>query len=112
MERESKIVFTAEFDALVEELLFVLYEDEYFGFIEDAAKYVSKIYDFIEQKITTYPTKNTPPKLIQHGEKYLVYKANNQTSWYIFFSQIEQTYFIKFITNNHTDLAAQLNIDY
>ena len=112
MARESKIIFTAEFDKIIEELLFILYEEEYFGFIHDAQKYVSKIYNFIEEKIETYPIKNTPPELIHHGEKYIRYKANEHTTWYIFFSQTKQYYFVKFITNSHSSLVAKLNIDY
>ncbi|MDE1193483.1 MAG: hypothetical protein PW786_15255 [Arachidicoccus sp.] len=90
----------------------VLFEKEYFGFIESAEEYVWKIRDFIEENISTYPTKKTPFGLLQYGEKYLTYKANQSTTWYIFFSKIEETFFVKFITNNHTSLSAELNIDY
>ncbi|MGC4128298.1 MAG: hypothetical protein QM564_01780 [Bergeyella sp.] len=80
------------------------------GFIEDAQKYVNKIYDFVEQKITIYPAKDTPEELAHYGEKYLIYFANNHTSWYIFFSQIQNVYFVKFITNNHTEIIKNFNL--
>lgn len=109
---EKIIIYLPEVKIYFNHLMDVLFENEYFGFMDSAEEYVLNIRYFIENNIGTYSTKNTPAELIQHGEKYLVYKANNQTSWYIFFSQIEQTYFIKFIANNHSNLAARLNIDY
>ena len=32
---------------------------------------------------------------------YITYQRNSNTTWYIFFSVIGDTYFIKYITNNH-----------
>lgn len=40
----------------------------------------------------------------------MLYKANNHTSWYIFFDQSEHKYLIKFITNNHTDFIQNFNL--
>src|SRR5690606_35191368 len=108
--QKSTIIFTPEFIEKTDNLAFVMFLEEYFGFLEDAEKYVDKIYDYIEDSIFTYPAKNTPEDLAQHGEKYLLYKANNNTTWYIFFSQIENHYIIKFITNNHTDFTSRFNL--
>lgn len=114
MGRENKqkgtIIFTPEFIEITDNLAFIMFLEEYFGFLEDAEKYVDKIYDYIEESIFTYPAKNTPQNLIQYGEKYLIYKANNNTIWYIFFSQTENDYIVKFITNNHTDFITRFNL--
>ncbi|ANI88054.1 hypothetical protein A9P82_01185 [Arachidicoccus ginsenosidimutans] len=109
---EKIIIYLPEVRIYFNDLMDVLFKQEYFGFMDSAEEYVLKIKSFIEENIATFPAKNTPVELQQYGEKYLTYKANEHTSWYIFFSQIEQNYFIKFITNNHTSLAAKLNIDY
>jgi len=108
---ERIIIYSPEVKRYLKQLVHTLFKNDYFGFRKDAKNYVGRITEFIEQKIETYPTKNTPPELIQHGEKYIRYKANEHTTWYIFFSQTKQTYFVKFITNSHSSLVAKLNID-
>jgi len=111
MEKQAVIiVFTEEFDEIAEELMLALYVQDYFGFIEDAKNYVDKIYAFIKRNIAIFPARNTPDKHKHYGEKYLLYKANANTTWYIFFSQIEQVYFVQFITNNHTNFVADFNL--
>lgn|SRR5690606_7782499 len=107
---ERKVVYSSETKAFLRGLVYLLFEKEYFGFEEDAKNYVDKITYFIEEKLPDYPTKPTPEKLEKFGEKYIVYKANDRTSWYIFFSQEEEFYFIKFITNNHTDFIKDFNL--
>mgnify|MGYP003593697527 FL=1 len=46
--------------------------------------------------------RNTPKKFQKFGKKYLRYKANNQTFWYIFFDQKEGKFLINYILNNHS----------
>lgn len=108
--QEVDVIFSAEFDAIVEDLVFTLFLQDYFGFFENAQKYVNNIYIFVRENIATYPVKNTPENCKQYGEKYLLYKANANTTWYIFFSQEGNVYFIQFIANNHTDFIANFNL--
>ena len=110
MAKQISIYYSEELIELTDELLFVLYTQDYFGFREDAQNYVNKIYDFIKATISTYPAKNTPPALSKYGSKYIYYKANTKTIWYIFFDIDEEKYFVKFITNNHTSLIANFNL--
>lgn len=85
--QEVKNIFYAkEFVDYTDELLFILYFHDYFGFIESAEEYINNIYDFIEQNIDTHLTKPTPEKLKKYGEKYLLYKAKVRTTWHIFFT--------------------------
>jgi hypothetical protein len=109
---EKIIIYLPEVKIYFKHLIDILFEKEYFGFIESAEEYVLKIRSFIEKNIGAYPAKNTPAALRKYGEKYILYKANKNTTWYIFFSQAEETYFVKFITNNHSGLIADLNVDY
>lgn len=88
----------------------ILFKKEYFGFSESAKSYVDRITCYIEEHIELHPTKNTPDELAHYGKKYIVYKANDKTSWYIFFSQESNVYFIQYITNNHTGLIANFNL--
>jgi len=106
---EKVIVYTLEAEKYLKELIDVLFENEYFSFRDDSVEYVLKIRDYVRQNIT-YPAKKTPIKFREHGEKYMFYKANNNTTWYIFFNQDEQRFVVKFITNNHTDFIANFNL--
>lgn len=104
------IIYLPKVEYFLNNLVDILFEQEYFGFKEYAMLYTTKIKVFIEEKISEYPSKNTPEGLKKYGEQYMTYKANNRTTWYIFFSHEEQTYFIKFITNNHTDFIKEFNL--
>lgn len=110
MVQQVEIIYTVGFYEATDNLIQLLHSEGYFGFIEDAENYVDSIYDFIENNITVYPSKNSPENYQQYGEKYLFYKANPNTTWYIFFSQVKQTYLVQYIANNHTDFIANLNL--
>lgn len=92
----------------LEELISILYENEYFGFESDAEEYVKKIYDFIEYNLPIFPFKKTPENLSQLGSKCIFYKANHTTTWYIFFENVENRYIITFITNSHSEIVQHL----
>lgn len=87
-----------------EELIIVLYQKNYFGFESEAQNYVQKIYDFIEYNLPIFPYKKTPENLLNLGSKYIFYKANQNTTWYIFFENLDNRYLITFITNNYSEI--------
>ncbi|MNU13559.1 hypothetical protein D3C71_15980 [compost metagenome] len=64
--------------------------------------YVEKIYNFIKNNISKPISKNSPVAYQKFGKKFIKYKANNNTSWYIFFDQKEHKFLINHITNNHS----------
>lgn len=96
-----KIVFTAEVVEYLNDLTFLLYKQNYFSFEENAQIYVQNIYDFIENSIENFPHKLTPSNLKLFGTYYIFYKANHQTSWFIFFQSQGDCYLITHVTNNH-----------
>ncbi|NLN33572.1 MAG: hypothetical protein GX159_08255 [Flavobacteriaceae bacterium] len=106
----EKIIYLPQVEIFLNDLVDILFEQEYFGFQNDAEIYIKKIKIFIQEKISVFPSKKTPEVLKKFGERYVTYKANNRTTWYIFFSQEEDFYFIKFITNNHTDFIQNFNL--
>ncbi len=85
----------------LDNLIQILFENDYFGFEESAQIYVSKIYDFIEHELINFPYKITPEKLSHFGQKYAFYNANNRTTWYIFFEIKDSRLLITYLTNNH-----------
>lgn len=98
----GKIVYSSLFISQLDDLAKVLYSQKYFGFIEDVDHYIDKIYDFITNNIDSPITKNSPERFKKFGQKYLRYKANTQTFWYIFFDQKDQRFLVNFILNNHS----------
>ncbi|NGM60497.1 hypothetical protein G5B30_01085 [Sphingobacterium sp. SGG-5] len=100
---EKVVVLQQDVADFLENLIWILFEKEYFGFEESAQVYVSKIYDFIEFDLVNFPPKRTPHKLRRYGSKYVFYKANSHTTWYIFFESRGARYVITYITNNHME---------
>jgi hypothetical protein len=51
----EKIIFKETVLEYFDDLLLILFEDEYFGFPDSARNYVNKIVDFIFSSISSFP---------------------------------------------------------
>jgi len=91
-----------------DDLIYTLFENEYFGFVESSEEYVNKIVDFIYANILIFPSKKTPLQLKQFGSNYIFYKINPRTTWFIFFEKQNNNFFISKILNNHCEEAKWL----
>ena len=99
---EKVVVFAEEFHQDIENLITVLFEKEYFGFKSDCQSYAEKIYDFVEDNIDLPVSKITPLSFHKFGKRYLKYKANHRTTWYIFFTEKNGRFLVTHILNNHS----------
>lgn len=81
------------------DLIDVLYLEEYFGFKQTALDYVTDIENFI---YTIPNRKHKTCKINTHGIYYCKYKRSHRTTWFIIFDKADDFYLIKYITNNHT----------
>lgn len=88
-----------------DKLVYVLFENEYFGFVESSEEYVTKIIDFIFENIENFPSKKTPIQLQKYGTNYIFYKINPRTTWFILFEKQNDNYFVTHIANNHCEDA-------
>lgn len=104
------VFYKPEVEDYINGLVFVLYQEKYFDYLEDAIEYKNKIIDFIENNIADFPYKPTPLPLYSLGSKYIFYKSNHRTMWYIFFEKEDNMYLITFVTNNHSEIAQHLNL--
>jgi hypothetical protein len=104
---ERAITFAEDVELFLDELLIILSERHYFSFWEDASLYVKRIVLYAVQYIGVLQGKNAPFYFNRYGSnlKYITYRANKTTSWYIFYQQQDNIYLIRHITNNH--VAAQ-----
>ena len=103
-----KVIIAPKVIDYLDDLVRVLYKEEYFGFIESAEGYVIKIYDAIDENIKLSTHKSTPQKLKYLGLNYIFYKVNNRTTWYIFFEKKNHNYLVTGIINNHCEEAKDL----
>jgi len=103
----ERIIFKDKVLDYLDELVFILFKEEYFSYSENAQLYVDKIVDSIIVEINSFPHKNTPKKLQYLGSKYIFYKSNNRTTWYIFFEKRNHNYLITGIINNHCEEAKE-----
>lgn len=84
---------------MLDELIDILYYENYFSYKKTAQDYVNNIYDFI----STIPALRPKPTLNKNfGGWYCKYKHNSKTSWYFIFDIEDDSYLIKNITNNHS----------
>jgi hypothetical protein len=93
----------------LDELIFILYKDEYFSYLENAENYVLNIYDYIEKYIPLDIHKKSPEKLNKFGSFYIFYNSNPRTTWFIFFNKKDEKYIVTHISNNHHFDANKFN---
>lgn len=92
----------------LENLVIILYEKEYFCFLETSSNYVYEL--LIDIKMTLPIRQHRPaPKYFEKygkGMKYAVFRKNKNTSWYVFFKTYEKNgeriFLVCYIGNNHT----------
>ncbi|MGQ7946419.1 hypothetical protein [Flavobacterium sp. WC2509] len=104
----EKVIFKDKVLDYLDELVYVLFKEEYFSYSENAQLYVDKIVDFIILEINYFPHKTTPQKLQYLGSNYIFYNSNNRTTWYVFFEKKNNNYLITGILNNHCEEAKEL----
>ncbi len=82
------IIFQQNVLDYFDDLIHILFKEEYFGFVESSEIFVDKIIGFVYKNIYTFPSKKTPNKLIHLGSNYIFYKSNQRTTWYIFLNNL------------------------
>ncbi len=98
-----KIVFAPEVEDDLFELVEILVDKGYLGTYGFAISYVEDLVSFIQTNIQKCIRIKAPSSFHQFGSDlwYISYQRNANTTWYIFFTQIGDVYWVKYITNNH-----------
>jgi len=104
---ERKMFMPKKLNSFLDELLIVLFEKGYFGFPDSAKSYVDKLLGYVKQYIGLLPAREAPQYFSRYAKnmKYITYRANQSTEWYVFYQQSDNIFLIRYITNNH--VAAQ-----
>ncbi len=101
-----RIRYSKKAENYLQQLVQILYAEEYFGFKDSAYQYVTDLMLAIETAIHVQHHKPAPVYFSKYGKSlfYISYPKNKNTTWYIFFRiYANGTCFIKYITNNHTE---------
>lgn len=102
------ILYKPDVEEFLFHLVFILFKEDYFSYLENAEIYKDSIVDFVEHNIKNFPFKKTPIQLNNFGSNYIFYNSNSRTTWYIFFEQKGSNYLITNILNNHCKEAKWL----
>ncbi|MFN4197591.1 MAG: hypothetical protein ACK4FS_01045 [Flavobacterium sp.] len=103
-----KILYKPEVEDFLYDLVFILFKENYFDYLENAECYKDNIVDFVDDNIANFPSRKTPLQLLNLGSNYIFYKSNYRTTWYVFFEQSGSKYLITNILNNHCEEAKWL----
>jgi len=98
------------------ELVDILYQKEYFGFLDDVKKYVSEIEQYFKTEIPNLHRLGLNKEVTSYFEKYreslfvaTYRRKKNRTTWYAFYEVFDERYFkVVHIANNHTEDVAYI----
>lgn len=105
-----KILALPEVREHFNELPYILYEKEYFSYIESAERYFDELFLDIQTTLPSRLKRLAPLYFVKKygNEKelyYALFPKSKQTTWYVFFTinylEGEIVYLIRFISNNH-----------
>ena len=104
-----KIIALPEVVQYLNELIDILYNENYFAFKDSAIKYVEELKSDIRKNLPTRTKKPAPKYFTDRfgkGLYYATFQKNKRTQWYAFFRMYEVDgeiyYQVRHIENNHT----------
>jgi len=102
-----KVIFTRAVLKYLENLIIILYQKEYFGFLNSSTEYVAELLDSIKNTLPLRLHKPAPGYFDRYGKnmEYAVFRKSKHTCWYVFFKTYykngETVLLVRYITNNH-----------
>jgi len=102
-----KVVALPEVRQYLNELIEILYEKDYFSYLESSENYVEQLFDDIKTTLHNRPKRYAPVYFDRYGKNmyYSIFRKSPRTQWYVFFNVYannnETIYLIRYISNNH-----------
>ena len=99
------IFYAPKVSEYLNNLIDILYKNDYFGYRESAKEYVIDLRNKIELSLPLSTSRFPKYRRKVYGKytKYIIIRKNKHTSYYIFFLQKADKYIVTYIGNNHTD---------
>ena len=115
--KTNHVVYNENVKLLFFELIDILYQKGYFGFLDEAKKYVSEIEQYFKTEIPKLHQLGLSKKAMPYFKKYgenLFFAAcrrtKTRTTWYAFYEIFDNRYFkVVHIINNHTKESVYIN---
>ncbi len=100
-----KVAFHPNTITYTSKLVDILCQKHYFSYPDSAIEYVYRLKTFCEVYIPLLPGKKAPERFKKYGRdlRYLTYRPNKQTTWYLFYIQKNDRFIVTYITNNHVN---------
>lgn len=97
------VLFAPEVEDDLYSLISILIDKGYLGTYEFAVSYVEDLVNDIRENIHFKLKRKASPHFCRYGKelRYITYRRNSHTTWYIFFETRLDCYLITHITNNH-----------
>ena len=116
-EKNDLVVFDESVKFIFFELIDVLYQKGYFGFLDEAKEYVLEIEQYLKTELPKLHrlrlSKKAMPYFSKYGDNlfFVSYRrVKTRTTWYAFYEIFDTRYFkVVHITNNHTKEAAYID---
>ena len=102
-----RVLVLPEVRQYLSELTWVLFDNDYFGFLESAEDYVESLFEDIKTTLPNRQKRPAPPYFQRYGKNmfYATFRKSKHTQWYVFFNIYEKdgtlTYLVRYIGNNH-----------
>ena len=102
------VLFLPEVQEYYDNLEQILYEKEYFSFLDSSKKYVKELINDIKENLPIRQHNPAPNYFNKYGKdmEYAIFRKNKNTTWYAFFTTYrkngETIYLVRYIANNHT----------
>jgi hypothetical protein len=102
-----KVLALPEVRQYLDELSYILYEKDYFSYLETAENYVEELFEDIKNTLPNRQKRYAPLYFERYGKNmyYSVFRKSKYTQWYVFFNiynnRGELIYLVRYISNNH-----------
>jgi hypothetical protein len=91
------------------ELIDVLFYENYFLYKESAINYVTKLISALENQIDNKKHYQTSPPISKYGDFLVHLNVSQHTTWYFVFNKKDHRYLITHVFNNYSKEAIKLN---
>ena len=102
-----KVLFSPEVRKYLKDVSLIMYENNYFGFLDSAEKYIDELFNDILKNLPNSLKRPAPEYFSKYGKDLLYsgFRKNKTTKWYVFFNLYEENgeliYLVRYISNNH-----------
>ena len=92
------------------DLVDILFYENYFTFEEGAIHYVTSLIKLVEDQIQIKKHHLTPSLISVRGKYSVSFNINQRTTWYFVFEKSDNLYLITYVFDNYSKEAQYLNL--